>query len=630
MNPKDPEQQAEQSSIAPDQEAVGKAVPPSCSPSLPRTLPPDPAADLQGELMLGGAHDTQSGGPHPDQAAPGQAAQTAAALDAPQRSAQKQRPWPWLQQMLRDAGPALIEPRGVSAAASPAAEQSASADVAGGSPPGLFIRRPAEPASWERQSASAGDASDDGQAPLDPKQARSSSDHAGNPVSTLKAAPGHILLQEQGRQLMDETSLDPAPVPTLSLAERMRAAQADSSLQEHIQCYPEASVPQQQRHREGERQSDAAAVVLRQHDLARLSLPSKSPGGSLRQRLHARQQQSPWEAAVQPRQAPPKFSEGMHEVAVSQQPLLQRLRQKSRSPDAYLEPESSLEPLHRRAPAVSSKASGEVVASQQPLAHRLSRKRRSPDAHTGASGQPALKKAGHMFGGSVQHIGDQGNKQTPEQHILTNATPAEHERDWDTCQDQLRTPQVHSKAQGAAPLTKSAKSGTGEEATPELQWRRLKPYRHVLEDSSGKLAPSHSHGKRPQQPEWDDSQTDQAAHCTASELGTPLVTHASSAAAAAAEGDASTGLQWRRPLARRPQNDLNVDTPGMTASFLRILSCRGTYQSTYAPAPCWPWICLPALYSSCLVDNGQYKKRMLHLRICPRTLACMSVFPCGL
>ena len=627
MNPTDPERQTEQSSWAPIQEPLGQAMSPSCAPTLPRTLQPDPAAELQGWLMLDGAHHVRPGGPDTNQAVPGRAqrkgklaeqphagsiaaidalterqggsdegvagswqadplsavrpspstrppsprinraslqapgiqqctlaqgqvqmehsacadianpdaAQTAAAQDMPQRSAQKRRSWPWLQQMLRDAGPALVEP----------------------------ISEHAEPASWEGQPASAEDPSADDQAPLGPNQARYSSGHAG---STSTAAPFKILEQKQGRQLMDEISLGPAPAPvaapSLSLAERMRLAQAENSMEEYLQLHTKPSVPQQQRHLV--RQPDAAAAVPGQHDSARDPLPRKSPGEPQRQRLQTGQQQSPWEAAVQPRQAPPKFSEGMHKVALSQQPLLQRLRRKSRSPDAHPELESSLKPLTGGAPAVGSRAGVDIEASQEPLAQRLNRKRRSPEAHTGASGQPALKKAGHKSEASVQQIRDQGKKQTPGRHILTDTAP-EHDHDGDTCQDQLQTPHVHGKVQGAALVPQRANLDAGEEATPELQWRRPKPHRHVLEDSSGKVPPSQSHSKRPQQPEWgDDSQRDQAAHCTASELGTALTAHASSAAAAAAAaGNASTGLQWRRPLARRPQNVLDISTPGM-------------------------------------------------------------------
>ncbi len=581
IDPTDAEQQAQQSGRAPIQEPGGHAVSPSYAPTLPRILPPDPAAELQGEMMLGRAHQAHAEGSDPDQAAPGQAAQTAKALDAPQRSALKRRAWPWLQQMLRDAGPALAEPSGECAAASPAAEQSASAEEEGGSPPGLFTRRHAEAAFWEGQPASAEDAIHTGQAPMVPKHGRQSPGHAGNSGSALAAAPSSTPPQKAGRKLMDraseETAAAPvAAAPSLSLAERMRLAQADDSLQEHSQIHSKPSVPQQHLQPQGVRQQDAAAAVSRQHDWARDPQPGKSPGGPLRQRLQTRQQGSPLEAAVQPKQAPPKFSEGMHVVALSQQPLLQRLRQKSRSPDAHPELERRLEPSHRGPPVMGSREGGELLISQVPLANRLTRKRRSPDAQTGASGQPALKKAGHMSEASVQQIREQGNEQTPGQHILTEAAPAEHEHDWETQQDQLQSPQVHSRVQGAASVPQSAKSGAGQEATPELQWRRPKPHRHVLEDSSGKLPPSQSLGERPQQPEWDDSQTDQAAHCTASELGTPLLTHASSAAAAAAAGDGSTGLQWRRPLARRPHNDLNVSTPGMTASFSCIFSCRGT------------------------------------------------------
>ena len=541
--------------------------------------PPQAAPDCQRANCL------SAEGPWPSRQAPPpgdlKAAQLTAVQGTSQRSAHRRCPWPWLldlQQRARDPDTTLAEPSAGHAvaaaqAAATAAEQRTCAEVGGGKPPGSCTKQHARPAMEGGQPAAARDAGEGDQAPAAARHTRQSPGHAGG---TPAAAPSSVPAQRLGRRLKKEGSAEvtpsPAASPSLSLAERMRLAQADDMLQEDCQIPPNQPAQQPQLQCEGMRHSDAAACGLGKQELFGGPSPSEPSGQPSRQCLQVRRQSTPWEAGVQARQAPPRFSENVHGAPLSQQPLLQRLRWKSSSQGAHTETENSLEPLHREGPPARSGDEATLLASQEPLAQRLKRKCGSLEIHQQAGGQPVPGRAGHMLGASVQHIRCQGVEHMAEQHTIADSAPGEH-NDWDGQKDQLQTPHLRSAVEVAALEPQSAKSQAGQDASPELHWQRQQPCTHVLQDSSGKPPHGLRHSKRPQQPGWDDSQTDPSAQCAASELGTPLMTHASSAAAAPAPGEASTGLQWRRPLARRPQNDLDMCTPGAPFHF--------TYVSSY-------------------------------------------------
>ena len=533
--------------------------------------------------------------PWPSRQAPSpgniRAAPTPAVQGASPCSAHRQCPWPWLldlQQRVRDPdivlpGPGAGHAKAAGQAVAEEAEQRICGGVDGGEPLVSCIKQHATPALEDGQPAAASHAGEADQAPTAAGRRRRSPGRAGEAGGTPAAAPTGGSAHTPGRRVRKRACVGgtpaPAASPSLSLAERMRIAQADMSLQEQDGL----PVPQPQLQCEGMRHSDAAASGFGKKDLYGGSSPSKSPGQSSGQGLQAKP--SPWEAGVQARQAPPKFCESAHGAPLSQQPLLQRLRGKSRSPDAHPETECILDPLQRGDPPTGSGGDrGTVAAFQEPLAQRLKRKFGSLDADQHAVGQPTPGRAGRVLETFVQHLRCQGVEHMGEQHAIVDSAPGEH-TDWDKQEDQLQTPHLRSAVRAAALEAQSAKSQAGQDASPELHWQRQKPCTHVLQDSSGKLPRSLEHSRRPQQPDWDDSQADSAAQCAATEPATPLTTHASSAAAAPAPEEASTGLQWRRPLARRPQNDAHVCTPGTSVYFSCVPSYLEIHQCKVAAAP---------------------------------------------
>lgn len=579
--PEDPPQQAEQPGRAPAQEPLGWAASPTWSPALPGTLSPEadgPVAMQPPPLDL----------PHPPRSTPAEHVQYAVLQHdrgAPQLPAHRQCPWPWLldlQQTVRDWGAAVCEPAAQHAvtpgpaAAAPSAEQRACSDVAGGRPLAPRVRVHAEEVWGDRHTATAKNVIRGEQAPAAAEHGRHSPCRKGRKRRFPEAAPNSIPPQKVGRKLADQSSLEhaPAAAPSLSLAERMRLAQNGDSLQEHPETSPMHPTPQPQPLCQGVRRSGGDALASTKKISARGSPPSEMLTQPLHQLPQARHQPGPQEASVQQRQAPPKFSEDTHSAPMSQKPLLQRLRRRSRSPQAHPETESCVEPFQREAPASRSGDGVDVVASQEPLAQRLRREGRSADgdAGPGAAGRPVLKRARPVLEATIQQSRDQGSQHIAQQQFSTDSAPGEY-NDWASHQDQLvHTPHLCNSAKAHAVAPDSARSGSGKDTTPELRWRRPKPSSPVLQDSSGRPLTSLGHSKHPQQPIWDDSQTDQAVQCMPPELGTPLMTHASSAGAAA-PGDASTGLQWRRPLARRSQNCLNTCAPGTPSYSFCVLSC---------------------------------------------------------
>ena len=627
--PEHPPQQAQQHGRVPVQEPLGWAASPFDAPSLPGTLSPDPASaapaaavshthhttrEAQAELVNDGTGQPQPAQPdnsqvalvraadgpvaiqpqpldlpHPPRTFPAedtQHAATAADEGALQLPAPRQCPWPWLQdlqQAVKDWGAGVSEPAAqravppAPAAAAPSAEQRACVEAGRGRPLSSHVRAHGEEAVGGRQPAAAETVGRRDRLPAAAKDVRQSPCRAGRKRSFLEAAPCSMPPQKVSRKLADQSPLNHAPVsaapPSLSLAERMRLAEDHEMVQEHPASPPMHPAPQPQPLREGVRQLGATALASTKQTTARISPSSTMPTQPLHPLLQVWQQSGPQEASVQPRQAPPKFSEDTHNVPTSRQHPMQRLRKKSRSPLAHPETESCVRPPQQEAPASRSGDGVDVVDSQEALAQRLRRESRSTDGNAGpgAAGQPLSNRPGHALEATIQESRHQVSGHIAKQQAFTDSAPGEC-NDWAGHQDQhVQTPQVCTSAEAAAVVPDSARSGSGEDATPELQWRRPKPCSHALQDSSGRPPPSLGHSKRPQQPNWDDSQTDQAVQCMAPELGTPLMTHASSAGAAA-PGDASTGLQWRRPLARRAQNCLDACTPGTPPYSFCVLS----------------------------------------------------------
>ena len=221
-------------------------------------------------------------------------------------------------------------------------------------------------------------------------------------------------------------------------------------------------------------------------------------------------------------------------------------------------------PVRRQAPPKF--AGDEPALSQEPLAKRLKREFWSPgDPETEEGGQ-ATEKGELTPAQQSSPLPDHADRADDEQTFMDSA-PEEH-AGWDDFQEQMQTPYDAASLMALHSVPDSARSAAGQPASSELQRQRLRPQRDGLTKDSGLSPYSLQQRENAQQPDWEGSQAAPAAKSAAYVLATPAPAHASSAATA----EASTELQWRRPLARRPQNFLDDSTPGMRTSLFFLPS----------------------------------------------------------
>ena len=274
----------------------------------------------------------------------------------------------------------------------------------------------------------------------------------------------------------------------------------------------------------------------------------------LRQRLQVRlQHEAPREASMAAGQASPRPSMAEGTAVLSQLPLAHRLEGWCRSLEEHPEAgrqEASMAP-EQAAPRLSAEHGGHALA-QLPLVQRL--RQRCGSTEKAAVGEKRLRPEGRgdelpgMPGMRTVEAGQE--RHTPQQH-----RQGAHE--WEPSQEQLQTPAVCPQP---AVVPDSARSAAAQHASTNMRWRRP-PRMHAdrLQPSlSGRSPLSLQQNLDGQQQENDESLAG-SAQGTAQALRTPVATYSSLAAA----GEASTDLQWRRPLARRPQTCLNSCTPGM-------------------------------------------------------------------
>ena len=278
----------------------------------------------------------------------------------------------------------------------------------------------------------------------------------------------------------------------------------------------------------------------------------------LRQRLQARlQHEAPPDRNRAAGQAAPRLSTAGGTPGLSQLPLAHRLEGWSRSlaehPEAGRQ-EAGTAP-EQAAPRLSTESGGHAL-SQRPLVQRL--RQVCGSTKRAAVTVKRLRPEGRgdelpiMPGERAVEV--RQARHTPQQH-------RQGAQKWEPPQEQLQKPAVCPQP---AVIPDSARSAAAQHASSEMRWQRP-PRLHA-----DRLQPSLS-GRSPlglqqaldsQQQENDEFLAGSTAQGTAQALRTPVATHASLAAA----GDASTDLQWRRPLARRPQTCLNSCTPGMAHS----------------------------------------------------------------
>ena len=236
------------------------------------------------------------------------------------------------------------------------------------------------------------------------------------------------------------------------------------------------------------------------------------------------------------RQAPPKFAGD--EPALSQEPLAKRLEWKCRSPGTHPETEE------------------QQALSQEPLQQRLKRNYWNPSDPETEEGGQAAEKAELTPAQQSSPPPDNAARADDEQTFINNA-PEEH-AGWDDFQEQVQTPYDAASLRASHSVLDSARSAAEQPASSELQWQRLKPHRDDLTSNSGLSPYTLQQRENAQQPDWEGSQAAPAAKSAAHMLATP----APACAISAATAEAPTGLQWRRPLAGRPQNFLDDSTPG--------------------------------------------------------------------
>ena len=275
----------------------------------------------------------------------------------------------------------------------------------------------------------------------------------------------------------------------------------------------------------------------------------------LRQRLQVRlQREAPWVASMAAGQASPRPGMAKGTALLSQLPLAHRLQGLSRSLEEDSEAErqeASMAP-EQAAPRLSAGGGGHAL-SQLPLVQRL--RQRCGSTEKELLGERSLRPEGRgdklLCMPGERTIEARQARHTPQQHT-------QGAQEWQPPQEQLQTPAVCPQP---AVIPDSARSAAAQHASTDMRWRRP-PRMHAdrLQQSlPGRLPLSLQPALESQQQENDESLAAPTAQGTAHALMTPVATHPSLAAA----GDASTDLQWRRPLARRPQACLNSCTPGM-------------------------------------------------------------------
>lgn len=221
-------------------------------------------------------------------------------------------------------------------------------------------------------------------------------------------------------------------------------------------------------------------------------------------------------------------------------------------------------PVRRQAPPKF--AGDEPALSQEPLAKRLKRKSWSPgDPETEEGGQATEK--GELTPAQQSSPPPDNADRADDEQTFMDSVPEEH-AGWDDFQEQMQTPYDAASLRASHSMPDSARSAAGQPASSELQWQRLRPQRDGLIKDSGLSPYSLQQRENAQQPGWEGSLAASAAKRAAYMLATPAPVHASSAATA----EASTELQWRRPLARRPQNFLDDSTPGTRTSLFFLPS----------------------------------------------------------
>lgn len=271
-------------------------------------------------------------------------------------------------------------------------------------------------------------------------------------------------------------------------------------------------------------------------------------------------------------------------LPASQQPLMQRAQARLQ----HAPREGGRQP--RRAPPRFSADDIAAAPSQMPLAQRLKRKSRSPDADAEAGEASRLKTNGCEPALRVQQSTEQERLRQPaEEPEFRQDTPR---RSWDVFPGQVKTPAMARSL--AAVVPDSTRSAPDSSAGP--QWRRRGD---ALQGSSGKSPLSLQRAAGAQRHSWEELQCASAARGAAYVLATPVVAHASSAAAG---GVASTGLVLRRPLARRRQNVLDMCTPGM-------LHCFPLSSLHTTVAEMCPWV------KNCLVFCNETRRRALAQRL---------------
>ena len=278
----------------------------------------------------------------------------------------------------------------------------------------------------------------------------------------------------------------------------------------------------------------------------------------LRQRLQARMQhEAPCEAGTSARQALPGHGTAEGPAVFSQLPLAHRLERWSGSPEEHPQAgrqEASMAP--EQATARLSTEGGGPALSQLPLVQRLKQGSRSTGKEplSEICLRPEARRD-ELLGmpGEVAKEARQ-EQQTPQQY-------RQAAQECEPPQEQLQTPAVCPQP---AVIPDSARSAAAQHASTDMRWRR-RPWIHAdrLQQSLPERSPlSLQPALDSQQQENVEYLANSTVQGTAQALRTPVATHASTAAA----GDASTDLQWRRPLARRPQACLNSCTPGMSHS----------------------------------------------------------------